>query len=385
MRAAVVAIALIAISTPALAKDVDPSIHGLWLTTSYPALQIRAGEETTLPLTIYNYNLPPQRTSIDIVNKPADWKATIEGGGKPVSAAFVDHDSNASLSLKLTIPASEKPGSYKLMLHAQGEDAKSDLPIAVELAAPLPAKLTATPKFPVLKGSPKSDFNFSVTVKNESASDMLVNLGADAPDGFTATFKEGYGSQELTTIPIKAGESKDLSVAIKPAPDTPAGSYPVTVTLNGEKAKASTRLSLDIAGQPSLTLTGQDGRLSGDAYAGQEKSFPLILSNHGTAEARNITLSASPPSGWKVTFDPKQVAKVPVDGQVKVNALVTPSAKALAGDYVVSMTASGDGQSQTASYRLSVLTSTLWGVTGVGVIGAALLVLVGAVGRFGRR
>jgi uncharacterized membrane protein len=329
--------------------------------------------------------LPPQRTSIDIVDKPPDWKAQIEGSGKPVSAAFVDHDNRSSLSLKLTIPASEKPGDYKLMLHAQGDDAKSDLPISIKLAAPLAAKLTATPKFPVLKGSPKSDFNFSVAVKNESASDMLVKLGADTPNGFTATFKEGYGAQELTSVPIKAGESKDISVAIKPGPETPAGSYPVLVTMTGDKAKAATKLSLDVAGQPSLTLTGQDDRLSGNAYAGQEKSFPMVIRNHGTAEAHNITLSASPPSGWKVSFDPKQVAMVPVDGEVKVNALVTPSAKALAGDYVVAMTASGNGQSESASYRLSVLTSSLWGVTGVGVIGAALLVLVGAVGRFGRR
>jgi len=305
MRAAVV-VALLAVSLPAYANDTNLSVHGLWLTTSYPALQIRAGEETTLPLTIYNYGLPPQRTSVDIVDKPPDWTAQI-------------------------------------------------------------------------------DFNFSVTAKNESASDMLVKLGADAPNGFTTVFKEGYGTQELTSIPIKAGESKDISVAIKPAPETPAGSYPVLVTMTGDKAKAATKLSLDVAGQPSLTLTGQDDRLSGSAYAGQEKSFPMVIRNQGTAEARNITLSASPPSGWKVSLDPKQVADVPVDGEVKVSALVTPSAKALAGDYVVAMTASGNGQSESASYRLSVLTSTLWGVTGVGVIGAALLVLVGAVGRFGRR
>jgi uncharacterized membrane protein len=34
---------------------------------------------------------------------------------------------------------------------------------------------------------------------------------------------------------------------------------------------------------------------------------------------------------------------------------------------------------------VTVTTSTLWGAAGVGVIGAALLVLVGAVSRFGRR
>jgi uncharacterized membrane protein len=96
-------------------------------------------------------------------------------------------------------------------------------------------------------------------------------------------------------------------------------------------------------------------------------------------------LSASPPSGWKVAFDPKLVAEIPVDGDQKINALVTPAPKALAGDYMVTMRAAGGGQSKSADYRVSVTTSTLWGMAGVGVIGAALLVLVGAVGRFGRR
>ena len=56
-----------------------------------------------------------------------------------------------------------------------------------------------------------------------------------------------------------------------------------------------------------------------------------------------------------------------------------------AGDYLLNITAIGDGVDQNVSYRVTVLTSTLWGVAGIGVILIALLVLVGAVGRFGRR
>jgi uncharacterized membrane protein len=99
----------------------------------------------------------------------------------------------------------------------------------------------------------------------------------------------------------------------------------------------------------------------------------------------NVGLTATPPQGWKVVFDPKRVPTIPVGGALKVNVLLTPGAQAIAGDYLLAITAIGDGVDQNVSYRVTVLTSTLWGVAGVGVILLALLVLVGAVGRFGRR
>ena len=391
MRAGVSALMMVASLSLAsvsasLAKDPSPeAIKGLYLTTDFPAVQIRAGEETTLPLTIYNYGLPPQRTALTIADKPADWKADVEGSGKPVSAAFVDYDGRASLNLKLNIPATAKAGDYKITIQADGDDAKSSLPISIRLAEPLAAKLTATPKFPVLRGSPKSSFDFNVAVKNESGADMTVNLRVDAPSGFTTTFKEGYSTQEITSLSIKANESKDITVAVKPAPRAPAGETPILLAIAGDKASVQAKLALDISGQPAITVTGQDERLSGEATAGQERSIPLVIRNTGSAPARGVSLSATPPSGWKISFDPKEVPEIAAGEEQKVSALVTPSGKAIAGDYMVSLRASGDGVSESANYRVTVTTSTLWGVTGIAVIIAALLVLVGAVGRFGRR
>lgn len=80
-------------------------------TDPLPAFSLRAGEEATLPLTVYNYGLPPQRIALTIAESPPGWKSEIDGSGKPVSAAFVDYDGRANLNLKLTIPATEKPGA----------------------------------------------------------------------------------------------------------------------------------------------------------------------------------------------------------------------------------------------------------------------------------
>jgi uncharacterized membrane protein len=362
-----------------------PPIKGLWLATDFPSLSLHAGGDASLPLTLYSYGLAPQRTDLSIEGLPTGWKAEIDGEGKPVRAAFVDYDNKSNLMLKLTIPAATAPGPYNLTVKAKGEDASSDLPISIALTAPLAAKLTATPQLPTLKGTPRSSFDFKVSVKNESSSDMLVNLTAGAPNGFETTFKEGYGSQELTSLPFKAGESKDITVSIKPSPDVQAGKYPVPVDFVGDKAKTETTLTLDVAGQAALSLAGENDLLSGAAYAGDETDFPLVLRNTGSAPARGISLSASQPSGWKISFEPKEISEIPPNGERKFTAHVTPPPKAIDGDYMITMSASGDGLSQSVDYRVTVLTSAKWGLAGVGVIGIALLVFVGAVRRFGRR
>ena len=69
----------------------------------------------------------------------------------------------------------------------------------------------------------------------------------------------------------------------------------------------------------------------------------------------------------------------------EAQALITPSEKSLAGDYMTTLRASSRGENASSQFRITVVTSTVWGMAGVGVIGVALLLMVGAVARFGRR
>ena len=69
----------------------------------------------------------------------------------------------------------------------------------------------------------------------------------------------------------------------------------------------------------------------------------------------------------------------------EVQALVTPSDKSLAGDYMTTVSAASRGENASSQFRVTVATSTVWGMAGAGVIGIALLLMLGAVARFGRR
>ena len=91
-----------------------------------------------------------------------------------------------------------------------------------------------------------------------------------------------------------------------------------------------------------------------------------MVTNTGTAPAEQIELSGYGPSGWKVTFEPKTIDRIAPNENKEVQALITPTAKAIAGDYVTTLRANARGESASASFRVTVTTSTLWGIVGVG-------------------
>ena len=135
----------------------------------------------------------------------------------------------------------------------------------------------------------------------------------------------------------------------------------------------------------TVSELGREGVLSAKASAGQETSIPVILTNSGTAPAEQIELSGSVPTGWKVNFEPKTVDRIAPNENKEVQAMVTPAAKAVAGDYVTTVRAAARGESASQSFRVAVTTSTIWGIVGIALIGGALLVMIGAVVWFGRR
>jgi len=392
MRA--IALALIApvlaFSAPiARAADTTPgttsAIKGLFLMTDYPAITVRPGTTTNIPLRLQDFGLNPQEYKLSVDGVPSGWTATILGGGQPVAAAMPAPDSSVSLQLRLDVPAKSDLNAQTLTIKADGQGTSANLPLEVSLAKELPAKLTVTSQLPSLRGSPKSNFEYTLTIKNDSGRNLTASFAAQAPENFETSFTEAYGTQELSSIPIEAGKSKDIKLKVRPPNTIDAGHFPVDVTVKAEDASAKVDLALDVVGQPQLQVAGRDGLLSARAVAAQQSSIPVVVTNSGTAPAENVTLSASGPTGWKISFEPATIERLVPGKDTEVQALVTPSDKSLAGDYMVSVRANSRGESAASQFRITVATSTVWGMVGAGVIGAALLLMLGAVARFGRR
>ena len=109
------------------------------------------------------------------------------------------------------------------------------------------------------------------------------------------------------------------------------------------------------------------------------------MENTGTASAKQVSFSSSSPRNWNVEFEPESIDEIAAGETREVRATVTPSSEAITGDYNVSFRARSDMGNTSEKFRITVRTSTLWGIVAVLIIAAAAVVLVFAVRRFGRR
>ena len=387
MRLLIALLALLLLpAVPAHAQGDPPGVKGLFLLTDFPSQTVRAGETTTIRVKVNNAGLVPEPLALTLDGVPQGWKADLLGGGQPVGSVMVGVNQDVTVQLRVEVPKDAKPGANNVTLSAKGAQfQQATLPLTLTVGTEAPAKLSLKSRLPSLRGTPRSAFEYTLTVGNDSGKDLTVALSAQGPANFQSTFTEGYGSNEISSIPIEAGQTKDVKLKVTPPRDVKAGDYPVLVRVAAEGATAEMRVTLQISGQGRLALSTKDGRLSGEAEVGKASSFALVVTNDGTAPVEEVEMSGTVPTNWKIEFNPKSIASVAPNDKKEVQVMVTPAEKAIAGDYVASFRANGRGEQASADFRITVTTSTLWGLVGVGIIAVALLVLLGAVARFGRR
>src|SRR5260370_33832440 len=108
-RLIVFCLVLVMASVAEAADKPSIGITGVYLTTRYPALTVRAGEATTIDLSLRNFNHPPQQLALSVPDVAQGWKATILGGGQPIESAIVAPDTAEKLQLRLEPPSRTRP------------------------------------------------------------------------------------------------------------------------------------------------------------------------------------------------------------------------------------------------------------------------------------
>ena len=78
-----------------------------------------------------------------------------------------------------------------------------------------------------------------------------------------------------------------------------------------------------------------------------------------------MSLTATPPSGWQVTFTPSRWTRSPPAAKTEVVAEITPAKDAIAGDYATTINVAAGTSAKALDLRYTVKTSRSWGLIGL--------------------
>jgi len=351
------------------------------LTTPYPAIEVAPGAKVNLTVSIETENAG--RVDLAVSDVPADWTATIRGGGFLVNGVQSNGTDATEVTLDVSVPEGAAAGTKRITVRATSDGSVATLPVDIKVTPSAAGEVSLTTDFPELKGSSDASFSFNLTLSNDTPDDLTFGVVASGPPGWTVNAKVTSQAQAASAI-VKAGETTAIEVTAEAPADAAANVYPITVDATSGDKSAHAGLSVEVTGSYKLTLTTPDGRLSANASAGGQTDLSVTLQNTGTADIPDVKLSATAPTGWTVTFEPDTVT-VPANGDAQVTAHLTPSGNAIAGDYVTTFRATSDLATANADMRITIETSLLWGTVGVALIALVLAGLWWTFRRYGRR
>jgi uncharacterized membrane protein len=267
--------------------------------------------------------------------------------------------------------------------------------IAPNQVSPGTEKITLTCQYPAISSYAGSYFSYTIDLLYTGGKEPRVfSLQAKVPDGFTSSITPSYGSSsQIAEIRLDPQKTYPDSITVTATPYTwqaaQPGEYPITVAASSGDVKASIDLKAIVTAKYDLTVKTSTGLLNTNTTSGKDNYLTISIDNTGTADLEKIEFSSktSSPSGWSITFDPKQIDLLPVGDTREVQVDIKPAEKTISGDYMVTISAQPQAKNAFGSFdlRVTVETSPIWGWIGVAIVVLVIAGLGYMFMRFGRR
>ena len=248
--------------------------------------------------------------------------------------------------------------------------------------------------FPKIEINSGAQVSFQVNViyhNNIDKAEKEFDLIAKLPENWTGYVSSSTGTK-IASINLDPTSAYGTTVTIYGIPSSYAppspGEYVLTLQVTSGNIINSIDLTAKVIAQYSINLvpTGTTAIYSTTANAGKEKVYSVTLTNNGSAAIENVNLSYSAPSNWVVTFPTTKIDSLAAGEQQVMDVKIKPADKAIAGDYMITLTASGkQSVSKSIDVRVTVATPSIWGIIGIIIIVIVVAGLAYIFMRFSRR
>lgn len=354
----------------------------LTLSTPFPGVSVQPGATASFTITVRAAEAV--RADLAVEGAPEGWTATLRGGGYEVRSVQVNPAEPPTVTLDVAVPDDAPESDETVTLTATGGGETATLALDIHVAAQAGGTVSMEADFPTLQGTVDQSFEFSLNLSNDTPQPLTFSLQAAGPTGWQVSARPA-SEETAASVTVEAGSEQRITATAQPPPDASTGEYPIQVVAVSGDQTASADLTVQITGRVEMQLTTADQRVNTTANAGSARAFDVVIVNNGTSPLTNVQLSGTGPTEWDITFDQPTIEQVEAGATATATASITPSANAIAGDYVVTLSASTEGANESLDIRVTVETSPVWGIIGLLLILAAIGGLVWVFRRYGRR
>jgi len=247
------------------------------------------------------------------------------------------------------------------------------------------------PKIEITSGE-TAEFEVELKLKGEIGGEARIfDLVVTAPKDWLTFISPTYPKdKKIASIQLLPGFGVGEKINVKVAPAywlmPEPGDYPVTLEATSGELKSTYELTAVISAKYELILVPTIERFNTPATAGEDNYFSIEIYNTGSTTIDDIKFSSSKPEDWTIKFEPNKVDTLPADESQTIDVNIKPPKKTYAGDYVITLTASGNQASAgELDIRVMVETPTVWGWVGVAIVLVVVGGLVFIFRRFSRR
>lgn len=351
----------------------------LELYTPYLEWSAAPGETVSYSIDVINHGTSTSSANLSLDSASADWKYNLTAGGREISRVAVKAGDTQTINLQLEVPLKINKGRYNFRLNADN----TSLPLVINVSEQGTFKSELSVDQANMEGHSDSTFTYSAVLKNRTSQKQTYALSAQAEQGWDVRFNAD--SSSVTSVEIEPNTDKTISIQVKPSEQVKAGSYKIPITATSGESNAQATLEAVVTGIYNMQFTTTNDLLSADIKAGGERKLNFVVNNTGSAELQDLSFTSNAPTDWEVSFEPSSITSIAPGESKQVTATIKSSDKSLAGDYVVSLTASSANKSSSADLRITVKSSVLWGWIGVIIILAVCAAIYYLFRKFGRR
>ena len=376
---------------PEKKETAEPPKESFNLILPFTDLTVGQGQEVTMDAEVVNRTKNPVSVGLTIDGVPKGWEVGFNSRypSYPVRSVMVQGEKSTTVEFKAKVPENTKLGNYETKVAAKDETGKTNylekIVFRVTSKKVETGGLKLTSQYPVLTTPSGQTLKFTVDLKNETNKPLTASLNAEAPTGWAVRFKPQFGDTQISSIQLKENGTETLSVEIDSPVRADAKEYPVNIRARAGAFEASTNLKVTLKGVTDLKMGTVSGTLNAGVTAGQKTPVPFLVANSGTAPIRNLAFVTKKPDKWTIDFKPDKLDALTAGEVREVSMEITAPARAIAGDYAITVAANSADANKSVDFRVTVSTATLWGWVGAGIVAAVVLGLAIVFWRLGRR